>query len=89
MPGMPRTPSAVEMGAARGSSLIGPNGPTRAPALLAMWYACQPPYVSTNSPGRKAASRDSTTSPTVPPTIGWPSSTEGAYDFTSFIRPRM
>src|SRR5919201_1220604 len=50
MPGMPRTPSAVEIGAVRGSSLIGP---------------------------------------TVPPTIGWPSSTDGAYDFTSFIRPRM
>src|SRR5689334_12372902 len=35
MPGMPSTPSAVDSGAAFASSLIGPNGPTRAPALFA------------------------------------------------------
>src|SRR4051812_8946290 len=81
-PGMPRTPSAVEIGANEGSSFRSPR-----PSLSA--YDCQPEYDSTTSPTAYSGFRDSTTSQTVPPTSRSPTSTGSAYDSASLIRPRM
>src|SRR5438445_239267 len=49
MPGRPSTPSAVETGAAAGSSL-------RKPAPLDSAYSCQPPRPTTMSPAANVAS---------------------------------
>jgi hypothetical protein len=56
---------------------------------FAMPISCQPSDVMTLSPGLKAGSPDSITSPTVWPTITSPISTCFAYDFASLMRPRM
>jgi hypothetical protein len=49
----------------------------------------QPKLDSTTSPGFSAGERDSTTSPTAPPSSALPSWKGGTYDFASFMRPRM
>src|SRR5881409_1447391 len=82
IPGIPRTPSAVESGAAFGSSF-------RTPAPRESAYACQPVGPTTKLPVGNAALFEAMTSLTAPPTMGVPSSTGWAYDFASFIRPRM
>ncbi len=68
MPGMPSTPSAVETGAAFGSSLRSPE-----PSETA--YSCQPAMPSTMSPGAEPGWFERTTSLTVPPVITPPIST--------------
>src|ERR1019366_378601 len=43
----------------------------------------------TASPTRNSLARDSTTSPTAPPSSGLPNSNGGTYDCPSFMRPRV
>jgi hypothetical protein len=54
MPGMPRTPMAVEIGGPLGSSF-------RRSLPLDRAYSCQPSYPATRSPALNAGLRDSTT----------------------------
>ena len=67
---MPRTPSAVEIGAAAGSIF-------RTPLPSDTAYSRQPSRPSTTSPTAKRECFDATTSPTVPPSITSPSATDG------------
>jgi len=73
-----------------------PSRPERAsdrvwagPHRLRPAYSCQPQYPRTKSPGASSLLRDSTTRPTVPPTIMSPTFTGSAYVLTPVIRPRM
>jgi hypothetical protein len=50
---------------------------------------CHPSAPITVSPGENAGFLEDTISPTVPPTITAPMFTLAAYDFASFMRPRM
>ena len=69
---MPRTPTAVEMGALAGSM------PRVLPRAFATEWVCQPVNELTMSPGRNPAARDSMTSLTPPAGITAPISTPGA-----------
>ena len=82
MPGMPSTPSAVDTGACFGSSL-------RSATPGATAWDCQPAEPCTTSPFARPGYFDSSTSPTVAPTITCPSSTDCAYDLVPLMRPRM
>ena len=62
MPGMPSTPTAVEIGAIFGSIF-----PSPLPSEIA--WVCQPAYDSTMSPLAKPGLFDAITSLTVPPSI--------------------
>ena len=73
MPGIPRTPTAVETGAFAGSTRR-----VLAPAPRAIEWLCQPVNELTMSPGANPSARDSTTSLTPPAGITPPNSTPGA-----------
>ncbi len=79
---MPRTPSAVEIGACAGST-------RRTASAGRQAYSCQPPTPKTMSPGSKRGSSERTTSETVRPVITSPMPTGVAYDGPAFMRPRM
>ncbi|MDR8937969.1 hypothetical protein FEP65_04879 [Burkholderia multivorans] len=81
-PGMPVTPSHADSGTRDVSTL-------RSPAPFDVPYSCQPNWPTTRSPTAKSGWRDSITSPAVPPIITSLSGCGGAYDFASFMRPRM
>src|SRR6187397_2271999 len=81
-PGMPRTPSAVEMGATAGSTAIKPRPSDSA-------YSRQPSQFVTHEPSGTRSLRDATTWPTAPPLITSPTWNGGRYDLTSFIRGRI
>ena len=84
IPGIPRTPTAVETGAFAGSIR------RMLPPALAVEWVCQPVNELTMSPGRNPSARDSRTSLTPPAGITPPSSTPGAYPApASFMRLRM
>jgi hypothetical protein len=68
IPGMPRMPSAVEIGASAGST-------GRSAAASATAYSCQPSMPSTMSPAARSGLSLRTTWPTTPPTITSPIST--------------
>ncbi len=81
-PGIPSTPSAVDTGAAAGSS-------RRTAFAGTTEWVCHPENDSTIVPTGRSSARDSTTSQTVPPIIRSPTSRGAAYDFAALIRPRM
>ena len=81
-PVIPRTPSAVEIGASRGST-------PRIPRPSRTAFSRQPKSCTTHDPSGQRSLRDATTRPTAPPRIGSPSGNGDTYDFASFIRPRM
>ena len=82
IPGMPRTPIAVEIGTAFGS-ILRSSLPFDRPCV------CHPSYPVTKSPVANPGLRDSTTSLTVWPTMTPPTLTGVAYEGASLIRPRM
>ena len=82
MPGMPSTPTAVEIGAIFGSTL-------RRPLPSDSAYCCQPECASTMSPLAKPGLFDATTSATVPPSITPSIGTGAEYDGPSLMRPRI
>ena len=71
MPGMPSTPTAVEIGASFGSTL-------RRSLPSESAYVCQPARDSTMSPLAKPGLLESITSPTMPPSITPPIGTGAA-----------
>src|SRR5688572_28955803 len=80
-PGIPAAPRYAEAGTRETSTL-------RRPAPSDVAHSCQPREPTTASPAAKRGFRDSTTSPTVPPTITPPTGTGVAYDSAS-TRRRM
>lgn len=68
------------------ATFIGTTGDSDGTATKA---SRQPKRDTTTSPGLNSVARDSTTSPTAPPSSALLSSKGGTYDFPSFIRPRM
>src|ERR1700722_10767646 len=72
-PGIPTAPRYAESGIAFGSTFCN-SAPVETP------YCCHPKYPVTESPGVKLGLLDSTTSPTVPPTITCPIATLAAYE---------
>ena len=81
-PGIPSTPSAVEIGAAAGSS-------RRSAAPSESAHSRQPSWWSTQSPSAYRGFRDAATRPTAPPVIASPSVNGATYERTSFMRGRM
>jgi hypothetical protein len=81
-PGIPRTPSEVEIGAPAGSNLRIANPSDNA-------HSRQPRPCVTQSPSANAGLREAATRPTAPPVIASPSVKGATYERTSFIRGRM
>jgi hypothetical protein len=81
----------VEAGLALYSDLydFAPTGYLTLDPEGAMKYSCQPRLEVTASPGLSSLASDSMTTPTAPPSSGFPNSKGGTYDFPSFMRPRM